>query len=232
MRPMRYLIAPHAGRRALQTMPWLLVALVAGACMGATPTPGPSTAPTSAATAGPGVPADTPGGQPTLPPASTSPPASFAPDQQLAAVMPASIGGGQCQNVTFHLSDAFSTFSADGQAAFQRMADALGVALDQISLGSASCSIGVGGETVAVGYGTYRAQGTDPDKLVDGFLVLRLDGQEAPPSTVPATVGGKSVTKATHADGTVEYLYGSGDVLFIYPSQNQQTDDVVLASFP
>ena len=54
----------------------------------------------------------------------------------------------------------------------------------------------------------------------------------SPPTLTPSNLGGKNVTLSTNSDGTVTYLYASGDTLFQITDANDDQAGKVVAALP
>jgi hypothetical protein len=147
---------------------------------------------------------------------------SFAPDTDLAAKFPQTVDGQPVTDVQtlFYVDLLRLQQTPDSQIEAVRQAFApFGINLDTVSDGSARAT--VDGENVRLN--ALRAAGADASNVIAHFSEIGAAlntalGQPVPssaPTQTQANVGGKNVTLSTDADGTVTYLYPSGDTIWI-----------------
>jgi hypothetical protein len=163
---------------------------------------------------------------------------SFASDPALAAKYPSTIDGQPVTNLqTFYFLDILKAFETDAQ--IQAMSAALGsfgVDLSTVSAGSAKAT--VDGSEVSIG--SLRAPGADANQIIAHYNEIQAAVNTAmgqpvptsPPTLTQTTLGGKPVTVATDSDGTVTYLYASGDTLFQITDSNDDQAGKVVAALP
>jgi hypothetical protein len=138
---------------------------------------------------------------------------SFNGDPDLAAKFPKTING--------------ATVSPPQTALYSEVFAALGGAEDALKFNQAMAAIGVNPATVS--YGTadvdlnesetitaVRVPGSSASTLVGALPQLEQIFQPDEPAPVvgTTTLGGKSITTITDADGNVDYFYASGDTLW------------------
>jgi hypothetical protein len=105
-----------------------------------------------------------------------------------------------------------------------------------VSAGSAKAT--VDGSEVSIG--SLRAPGADANEIIAHYNEIQAAvntamGQPAPsspPTLTPSNLGGKNVTVSTTSDGTVTYLYASGDTLFQVTEADEDQAGKVVAALP
>ena len=155
-------------------------------------------------------------------------------DEALLAVMPSTIGDATCQNEAYNLGELMRQGPpySESLAIYQAFASAVGVSLDKLSLGGATCPLIVNGSGYTAVYEAVRAVGGDSSKLLAGFLALAQAEDTPLSSPSPKTVGGRTVQMVSVSNEKIAYLYQSGPVLFFYPSVRADVDDLVISALP
>ncbi len=160
---------------------------------------------------------------------------SFAPDADLVAKFPATIDGQPVTNVQTFLFIDVLRFEGETDQQIQALTQVFSqFGMDVTTLSAGTADATVDGSDVRLS--AFRAPGANADEIVANYneLAAALDvalGQPAPsaaPTMTQTNLGGKNVTISTDADGTVTYLYASGDTLW---SLSDVTEDQVAKVF-
>lgn len=157
---------------------------------------------------------------------------SFNSDQDLAARFPASIAGSPVEVQTLRVAD-FLQFLADdpeGRAEFETFVTAVGVSADAISIGVGSFTYEDSSEQLSA----IRAAGGDPSRLLSSVIEFTRANQDDPASVqvTQANIGGKSASIVTTPDGTTTYVYGAGDIVWTFDSEDTALADQVMGAIP
>ena len=141
-------------------------------------------------------------------------------DPDLAAKFPTQVGGEPVTNVeTVNFMEFFTAFGGLGDAYAQAHMQALVALLSSNGIDATKLSFGRGdtqinGDTVRIQ--AFRTPGAQATQLL--ALWPQLQAISSTDNTAPtqgtANVGGKNVTTFTASDGTVTYVYPSGDILW------------------
>ena len=155
---------------------------------------------------------------------------SFAPDPELLAKFPQSIGGAPATDVGAFPFGSFLCLG--GQAGYSQAVANLppGTNWAAISLGSATYELA--GDEVELS--AFRTPGSDPRALVDALFQLAAQNGQADVGTVSqGSIGGKSVIIVTDSGGDKTYAYASGDTLYFLEEGLPDTvAATVLAALP
>lgn len=232
----------------LMTLTFAFV-LIAAACSSSPPgTPGPAT-PVTSPGAAPPAPVVTPAPVATPPAGNigtgtecaatpsfdiTNPVPSFAPDLDLEARFPTQIDG---QPVTELQSVRWVELIClyGGQAGVDQFKADLpgGGSLNFATLTFASAVATVDGDDVQLS--AFRTPGLDANVMVQAFAQLAgaISGETTVTGTLSnVTLGGKNVSVWTDEDGTINYLYASGDVLFGVSDVTDSQANKIFAALP
>lgn len=217
-----------------------LVAAVAVGCSAGTPAgthPTSTAAPVAGPTVAPGTPApafgESPGvatagaatDMPSAEPSSGLPSRgipSFTADQDLEAVLPASVNRVTLQKQSLRGSDLPE--SNELKAVLGR----LGATADDVSFAVAAPATGTSGPTISA----TRVAGIDAQRVI-AEIVASEEAKDSTLKASPATLGGKQVTVVAAPDADVSdaiYLYGAGDIAFQVEGPDQQWVEAALAA--
>ena len=206
-------------------MRWCVAVLLALAVVGCAGSAGPTlSAPTTGDCAGiPVIPHDHPPDE-----------LHFTRDETLEGKIPDLIDGMPVQDVA-SATWIETLCSLGGQASVDasRSGAPGGVDIGNLTVASGRAVVDGLGVTIAA----FRLPGHDGNELVPVIGIESTVVASAPPKFTtdlePATVGGKSVKRWTDAaDGSVSYLYGSGDTLFVVENVTPSQADKVFAALP
>ena len=210
----------------LRSMRSLFLGVVAALLVGCT---------SSVLPASPFIPVSGPcAGIPQYPP--DKPPGSLVltPDPALEAEYPTTIDGQPVTDIaSARYIESLCALGGDASIAAAESELAPGVDLNDISV--ATGNVVVDGQPVTID--SYRLPNHRGDELVSavGVLATTVAGSEArfTDDLVQTTAGGRSVLQFTNAaDGSVSYLYATGDTLFIIEDSTQSQADKIVAALP
>lgn len=157
---------------------------------------------------------------------------SFNSDQDLAARFPALIAGSPVEVQTLRVADFMQFFENDpeGRTEFETFVTAVGVPADAISIGVGSFTYNESSEQLSA----IRAAGADPTRLLSSLIEFTRANQDDPASVqvTQANIGGKSASIVTTPDGTTNYVYGAGDVVWTFESEDTALADQVMGAIP
>lgn len=142
---------------------------------------------------------------------------------ELEALLPDTLGGAQLTKFSMKGSDFVSQ---SNNAELKSWLNGLGKSLNDVSAAYAF-DISGGSQT---GIFAFRVNGVDHDTLLNGLKQAMQTG-DASASWSSATVGGKSVFKAT-ASGETTYLYGTADLVFFVVANDAATAADALSALP
>jgi hypothetical protein len=159
---------------------------------------------------------------------------SFRQDADLVTRFPAQIDGQPVTEIrSARYIDVLNVFAgADQIEQIRNAMSQVGLDLDSMSFASATAT--VGGEDVQIQ--ALRTAGADANTFLQNYAALAqtLDpaNHSDAPSLAQTNVGGKNVSTATDTDGSVAYLYVSGDVLWFINDAEESQAATVLAALP
>ena len=163
---------------------------------------------------------------------------SFASDPGLAAKYPTTIDGQPVSDLqTYFFLDLLKAFESEAQ--IQAVSSALGsFGIDATTVSAGSAHATVDGSEVTIG--SLRAPGADANEIIAHYNEIQAAvntamGQpeaSSPPTLSQSNLGGKNVTVSTDNEGTVTYLYASGDTLFQVEDANDDQAAKVVAALP
>jgi hypothetical protein len=173
-------------------------------------------------------------GIPQYPP--DKPPGSLVltPDPTLEAEYPMTIDGQPVTNLaSARYIESLCALGGDASIAAAENQLAPGVDLNDIRV--ATGNVVIDGQSVTID--AYRLPNHRGDELVAvvGVLATTVAGSEArfTDDLVQTTAGGRSVLQFTNAaDGSVSYLYATGDTLFIVEDSTPSQADKIVAALP
>ena len=143
---------------------------------------------------------------------------SFAPDADLEALFPATVGGHPLEVTSAKGQDVVAAFGGNNPEEIQNFVSGLGASMDQVS---AAFSFGLfpgasAGDFTGISLIAIRIQGVPGASTLAGLTeVSKEDVEDAQVGS--ATIGGKQVTAITSPSKPDEnaYLYAVGDVVFL-----------------
>jgi len=158
---------------------------------------------------------------------------SFNSDADLAARFPQTIAGGAVEVQTVRAIDFLQFFEDDPEqrAEFDAFISAVGVPVEAISIGTGSFTYEGSSEQLQA----LRAAGADGARLLNALVGFTKQTGDDPPSavqTTTGTIGGKPVTILTIPDDTTSYLYGAGDIVWLFESDDPALADQVMGAIP
>ncbi len=155
---------------------------------------------------------------------------SFNSDAELAARFPQTIAGSPVEVGTFRAIDILQSADAEQRAKFDAFVSAVGVPVEAISIGFGSFTYQDSSESL----GAFRAAGADGARLLNALVGFTQQAADDPATvqTTTGTIGGKPVTILTIPDDTTSYLYGAGDIVWLFKGDDAALADQVMGAIP